>query len=445
VPDQFDVVIVGARCAGASLAALLARQGVKVAVLERAGILNDTLSSHVFEADALAFLDQLGLADELRAVGSPVVNRAEVRIEDCWFRVPWPQAPGDVGGVMSVRRHVLDPLLAERACDAGADVRMRTTLVSLIEEGSRVRGVRARSGGREYELTARLVVGADGRHSTLASLCGARRYNVVANQRALFWGYHHRPDIGPEPTFLTHRWGERFVFAIPADAGLYQVMVSPELAEVKRCAGDREAVYRQQIGSCAPLAEAVAGAPRIGPLRGTTRWEGFFREAAGPGWVLLGDAGHFKDPASGRGIGDAFLQAGTLAPAIVGTLAGSDARLDQAMRRWGHWRDDEFSEDYWLANDFGRAGPVPVVLVEVVRQLSEEGQAGSFLDLLNHRARRSEVLTPARLARATSELVKREPARSSELLGQAVSLLATDVSHRWRNHRPLYRPARAAR
>lgn len=65
----FDVVVVGARCAGSPLAAMLARQGVDVAVVERATFPRDTLSTHIFEADGLAFLDRLGVTDQLRATG----------------------------------------------------------------------------------------------------------------------------------------------------------------------------------------------------------------------------------------------------------------------------------------------------------------------------------------------------------------------------------------
>jgi len=68
--ESFDVVIVGARCAGSPLAAPLARQGVEVALVERATFPRDTLSTHIFEADALAFLDRLGVTGRLRKVRS---------------------------------------------------------------------------------------------------------------------------------------------------------------------------------------------------------------------------------------------------------------------------------------------------------------------------------------------------------------------------------------
>ena len=80
--ESFDVVVVGGRCAGAPLATLLARRGVRVAVVEQASFPRDTLSSHLFQADALAFLDRLGLSERLRATGAPPVNTIDLRIED---------------------------------------------------------------------------------------------------------------------------------------------------------------------------------------------------------------------------------------------------------------------------------------------------------------------------------------------------------------------------
>src|SRR2546423_9728585 len=99
--------------------------------------------------------------------------------------VDLPQVPCDVGGMASIRRLVLDPILAEAAQEAGADVRFGAGVTGLVEEDGRVVGVRTGEG----EVRARLVVGADGRNSTVAALAGARRCNLVPNQRILYWGF----------------------------------------------------------------------------------------------------------------------------------------------------------------------------------------------------------------------------------------------------------------
>jgi 2-polyprenyl-6-methoxyphenol hydroxylase-like FAD-dependent oxidoreductase len=76
--ERFDVVVVGARCAGSPLAALLARQGMRVVVVERATFPSDTLSTHIFQAHALGFLDRLGVIERVRATGACFMDRVDI-------------------------------------------------------------------------------------------------------------------------------------------------------------------------------------------------------------------------------------------------------------------------------------------------------------------------------------------------------------------------------
>src|SRR4051812_31539968 len=182
--ERFDVVIVGARCAGAPLAALLARRGRKVAVVEQATFPRNTLSSHLMQGDALAFLDRLGVTPRVKATGAPFITSTDGRFENVYFSADYPLRDGDPGGAASIRRHLLDPILADAAAEAGADLRMATKVVGLVEEDGRVAGVRALGrDGVEHELRGTLVVGADGRGSTVAAAVGARTYNVTPSQR----------------------------------------------------------------------------------------------------------------------------------------------------------------------------------------------------------------------------------------------------------------------
>jgi flavin-dependent dehydrogenase len=205
---------------------------------------------------------------------------------------------------------------------------------------------------------------------------------------------------------------------------------------VDRFKGDLEALFTDQALSCRPISSALDGARRVGKLFGAVRWAGFFREPSGPGWVLAGDAGHFKDPAPGRGIGDAFLQADQLAPAIAAGLEGPDEGLDAAMAGWGRWRDEEFAEHYWLACDLGRTGAVPAVLPETFRDLADKGNVDHFLELLNHRANPSEVLTPPRLLKATGKLLTRNNRLTN--LREVAALLGYDVRRRRLNRKPAW-------
>jgi len=442
--NEFDVVVVGGRCAGSPLATLLARAGLSVALVEQATFPRDTLSTHVFESAALAFLNRLGVLSALRATGAPIVNHLDMRHEGFRAQVPIPQQPGDVGGVMSVRRLLLDPILAEAAAEAGAEVWMGAKVTALVRDGGRVTGVRVAHNGSEQSLEARLVVGADGRNSTVARLAGSRKYNLTPNERFFYWSFFADADPGAEPTVIFHRWSGSFVVALPADSGLYQVLAIPELGDLPRFRQSREESYLEYVRRCDPVAQALSGARRVGKLFGMLRWEGFFREATGPGWVLAGDAGHFKDPAPGQGIQDSFRQVEFLAPAILGAINKSPSALDEALAGWARWRDDDAGEHYWLAADLGKAGLAPAVLPEIAQRLYERGKLDSFTDLFNHRSLPSKVLSPPRVLAATARLLARGGCDRRALLGEVGGLIAQDARRKRLARHPHYVPLEAS-
>jgi pimeloyl-ACP methyl ester carboxylesterase/flavin-dependent dehydrogenase len=437
---EFDVVVVGGRCAGSPLATLLARGGLSIALVERARFPRDTLSTHIFESSALAFLNRLGLLGAVRATGAPIVNRVDLRQEGFRARVPVPRRPGDVGGVMSVRRLLLDPILLEAAAAAGAEVWMGAKVTALIRDGGRVAGVRVARNGSEQRLEARLVVGADGRNSTVAGLAGARKYNLTPNQRFACWSFFEGADPGADPAVVFHRWSGALVVAMPADSGLYQVLALPGLDELPRFRQSLEESYLEYVRRCDPVARALSGARRVGKLFGMLRWEGFFREATGPGWVLAGDAGHFKDPAPGQGIQDAFRQVEVLAPVILGAVGGSPSALDEALAGWTRWRDEDAGEHYWLAADLGQAGPAPAVLPEIAQRLYQQGELDSFIDLFNHRSLPSKVLSAPRLAAATARLLARGGCDRRALLAEVGGLIAQDTRRKRLARHPHYVP-----
>jgi 2-polyprenyl-6-methoxyphenol hydroxylase-like FAD-dependent oxidoreductase len=111
--ESFDVVVVGARCAGSPLATLLAHQGVRVALVERAKFPRDTLSTHIFEAPGINVLGRLGVLDQVRGTGAEPIRRLDFRQDEYAARGDVPARPGDVAGAMSVRRFLLDPILAD--------------------------------------------------------------------------------------------------------------------------------------------------------------------------------------------------------------------------------------------------------------------------------------------------------------------------------------------
>lgn len=437
--EHFDVIVVGARCAGSSLAALLARQGLRVAAVEQATFPKTTLSSHLMEADALLFLKRLGVLDSVRATGVRFMQHLDVQFNDDRWVSRWPLRFDDVGGAAFLRRHLLDSILADAAISSGADVRFGTKVVEVLWEKQRVCGVRVVRDGVESRLYAPLVVGADGQRSTIAYMVGSRKYNVNPNQRSYYFTFFEGASAESADTFVFHRWGDRMVWGGPADSGLFLVGVSPEQHEREYFRTNTERGLLAHMRSCPPMAEALGDARIATKISGIRKFDGYFRQASGPGWVLVGDAGHFKDPAAGRGIGDAFLQAEALAPAIVSGLDGT-LDLDAALRRWAGWRDELLEGHYYLATTLGRSGTFPSMVPEAVKRLEARGELDRFFDLFSHRSQYDDVFPLTQVAAATGRMLLTSGTRRVPLIREAITLVAREPKRRWVRRRPILEP-----
>ncbi|HKY91871.1 MAG TPA: NAD(P)/FAD-dependent oxidoreductase, partial [Nevskiaceae bacterium] len=184
-----DVIVVGARCAGATLATLLARSGAKVLLLDAHGMPSGMpMSTHFIHAPGMAVLDEIGVGDAIRACNPPTRRfRFQVEEHACNLdRTPdrYQYCP---------RRSTLDPLLLKAAQDAGADVVDHAHVTELVRDGDRVGGVVAETAQGRRTFHAPLVVGADGRHSTVAKLVGAETYLSHEMTRAAYWFYFPEP------------------------------------------------------------------------------------------------------------------------------------------------------------------------------------------------------------------------------------------------------------
>jgi 2-polyprenyl-6-methoxyphenol hydroxylase-like FAD-dependent oxidoreductase len=438
VRENVDVIVVGARCAGSPLAIQLARAGLSVTVVDRATFPSDTPSTHVFQAEGVSALDRLGVLNRVLATGAPWLRRVRARFEDVELEAPWAVRPEDAGPMLCVRRPLLDTILVEAAQEAGAEVRTGTRVAGLLGSADRVDGVRVVQDGGEAELRAHIVVGADGVGSTVGRLVGARKYNVTPNERFFLWGYFEPGPAAELDTIFLQRWAEEFVLACPIDGGAYLLATAPPLDRLDAAKRDLGAALETEVRRCPALAPVLHGARRIGAPRLMPSFAGYFRESAGPGWALVGDAGHFKDPSPGQGISDALRQADRLARTLVAGLGGAED-LHSGLRSWWRWRDGDAAEAYWFAYDMGRGGQVPPVFIEMIRQMAARPPGiQEFMDVFNHRRQPSQVLTPPRLGSATVRLLRagRQPRR--EVLRGTGRLVADDFRRRYRNRRPVY-------
>jgi len=341
-----DVLIVGARCAGSPLAMLLARQGKRVVVVDRADMPSDQpMSTHFIQPFGMAILDEIGIGDKVREF-APAIPGFMNGVEGTVAHIRFPAGRGG----SCPRRTDLDSLLVDEARAAGANIWLKTNFIDVLRERDRVVGAVVEHDGKRTEIRAEIVVGADGRNSTVAEEVGAKEYLSYAAPRAAYWAYWPRPDwYTQDPRYqgaaaIIHD-GDRYRFIFPANRDQLLVGVAFPVEELDQWK-HRHREKLLELVHCHPLTAPITDSEPLSKVLGIINARFFFRQAAGPGWALVGDAGLFKDPAPGLGICDAFRDARALADAI---MEGSDLALERYWRK----RDVESIELFYFARDQG--------------------------------------------------------------------------------------------
>lgn len=350
---DYDVIVVGARVAGAATAMLLARQGHRVLLVDRAGMPSDTVSTHAILRTGVLQLTRWGLVERLAAVGTPAVRQMTLGFgqERVSFQM---KADFGIEQLYAPRRFILDSILVEEAVAAGVEFADRTRLVDVArgDEGQVIGAVLGRRGSRTT-CTAAMVIGADGARSRFADLVGARKTIEHVPYNSVHYAYF---EGIPADRF----W---FQFTPGINAGLIAtnddmvcVFVGRSFERLRDWRSGPEAEFRRLlVRAGSDLAEIVADGKRITEFRGSVRLPAFFRRPFGPGWALVGDAGYCKDPISAHGISDAFRDAELCARAVDRALHLPDEAGD-AMAEYERVRDalswPIFQESQALA-DFG--------------------------------------------------------------------------------------------
>lgn len=318
---KFDAVVVGARCAGAATAMLLARAGARVLVVDRGAYGSDTLSTHGLMRGAVLQLHRWGLLSAIAAAGTPEVlsttfsyssQDVEVRIEPKF----------GVSALYAPRRALLDRVLVDAAADSGAEVRHGVRVDDVVTDiRGRVRGIVAVADGVRQNIDADIVIGADGLHSTIAERVAAPL--IVGGRHMTATLYSYWQDL-PVSGYYWRYQTSVCMGAIPTNDGATCVFATVPAARFRDdVRGNVSLAYRSLIRQASASFDASLDDGRmVEPVRGFGGHAGFIKRGSGPGWALVGDAGYFKDPLTAHGITDALRDAELLARAVVqGTTA----------------------------------------------------------------------------------------------------------------------------
>jgi 2-polyprenyl-6-methoxyphenol hydroxylase-like FAD-dependent oxidoreductase len=395
--QEYDVIVVGARVAGSSLAYELSRRGFQVLLLDKSTFPSDVFSTHNFFGNSLAMLRKMGVLDRLLETGAPLYRRAVVQFEDVVIDGRFPKADGEAD-CLCIRRTDLDRILFEHASmqpNVAAMEGVRVT--NVLRDGGRVTGVAGVTrSGEKKQFSARLVVGADGRRSTIRSLVQARCKMRVPTDFASYVGYfrNYRQDGDIHAELYKLRSNISIIF--PTNDQLYVVGLMFPLEDeewMQRFKANPERAMVELIKlefAGTPLAERIGGAVLAGRVKGLHGYDNDWYEGMGEGWALVGDALSFKDPAVGQGMPDALYGANL--------LAGVLERFEDWNRHWADMgeeyqrlMDEKMMFHFQLACQFTKNYPFPPGQLALYRLIAARPEAASaFLGTYNKAVRPEE-------------------------------------------------------
>jgi len=393
---MYDAIVVGARCAGSPTAMLLARKGYKVLLLDKARFPSDTLSVHYIHQAGVASLKRWGLLERVAATNCPPSTWQ--RIDFGPFALAGAAPPIDgVADAYAPRRTVLDHILVEEAVAAGAELRERFTVKELVFEDGRVAGVRgSAAGGEVVTERARIVIGADGLHSSVARMAQAPAYHEHPTLTCAYYAYWSGVPLPSTELYLRP---ERSIIAGATNDGQVMVIIYWPRAMFHEVRSDIEGHFMQALELAPEFAERLRDGQRVERFRGTGDLPNFYRKPHGPGWALVGDAGYHKDPITAQGITDAFRDADLLANAIDDGFSGRQP-LAGALSFYEQRRNEATMPIYEMTCQFASLQPPPPEQQQLLGALlHSQEHTNRFIGLLAGTVPIPEFFSPENVGR----------------------------------------------
>jgi 2-polyprenyl-6-methoxyphenol hydroxylase-like FAD-dependent oxidoreductase len=354
---SYDAIVVGARCAGSPTAMLLARKGHRVLLLDKATFPSDTMSTHLVHPPGVAALQRWGLLERLEATGCPPVGTYSFDLGPLTIS----GSPRPIEGIAHgycPRRTVLDQLLVDAAAEAGAELREGFTVEEVVADDGTVTGIRGHSkGGASVTERARVVIGADGRHSLVAKTVKPEQYNERRSHLAMYYAYWSGLEAEGFDTTLRAE-SRRGWAAVPTHDDLTVLPFGWPVEEFHANRSDIERNFFAMVDLAPEFAERIHAARRESKFIGSADLPGYFRAPFGPGWALLGDAGYHKNPITAMGINDAFRDAELVAEALDDAFSGSRS-YEEGMSEYQRTRDQMAMPVYEFTDDFAQLRPPP--------------------------------------------------------------------------------------
>jgi len=343
---HYDLAIAGGGLAGSALGLSLARHGARVVIVESQGVFRDRIHGEVTHSWGAAEAVSLGIFQPL--------------IDSCGHQTRWVGAdrrdlfattPSGLGCLNFYHPDMQQKVL-DLAVEAGAELVRPAEVVGVVAGNSPVMSIRAEGGTRQ--ISARLVVGADGRRSRVRQWAGFQvkrdpDCSIIAG--ALF----HGVDL-PEDTFQSYRnpSNQQHGVIIPIGGGRFRTYFIFHHGTQKPMSGGRdEAAFVAGCGTAGGSADWFRAAKRIGPLASFNAADHWVDHPYREGVVLIGDAAAASDPSFGSGLsltlrdvrvlGDLLKTSGNW-PAAAKTYAAEHDRYYGSLHRLQDWARELFFE-----------------------------------------------------------------------------------------------------
>jgi 2-polyprenyl-6-methoxyphenol hydroxylase-like FAD-dependent oxidoreductase len=396
---SYDAIIIGARCAGSPTGMLLAQKGYRVLIVDRATFPSDVVSTHVVHPMGVAALDRWGLLDRLVATGCPAIHTYAFDFGP--FVLAGRPGPPESPVAYCPRRTILDKLLVDAVVDAGAEVREGFTVEEVVFDDGQVAGIRGHAkGGKTVHERAKVVIGADGRHSLVAEAVQPQRYHEKPPLLAAYYSYWSGlPMHGRFETFIRPNCGGA---AVETHDGLTIVIAGWPYAAFEANKRNVEGNYLKVLDLVPAFADRMRAAKREAPFAGAAL-PNFFRKPFGPGWALVGDAGYNKDPITAQGITDAFHDAERLATALDETFTGSRS-FEAAMADYQRARDEHVLPMYQFTCQLASLAPPPPEMQQLFAAIhGNEAAMHEFVQMNAGTISPADFFSPEHVARIMAE------------------------------------------
>lgn len=337
-----DVIVIGGGPSGSATATLLAQKGLKVQLFEREHFprfhIGESLIPYTYNV-----IERLNLLPKMKA--SHFTKKYSVQFVSEHGRLSEPfyfteHEDHERSQTWQVRRSEFDHMLLNNARDHGVEVFEGARVIEVLFDGDKAVGVRVKiEDGPEQEIFSDVVVDASGQSSLIIDRLNLREWDPVLKKAAVwtYWKGAYRDDgKNSGATMVLQTAGKKgWFWYIPLHDDIVSVGVvaSYDYLFQNRASKDLETIYFEEVARCPGLQPRIANATRCDIFRAQKEYSYRAKQAAGNGWVLVGDAFGFLDPLYSSGVLLALTSAAMAADSIGEALAAKDPS-EARLRSW---------------------------------------------------------------------------------------------------------------